>query len=323
MVHAVCKVVVIVIAAWITIHLLSTEDDIDYSELLRGKNVLLTGASSGIGEEAAYYYAKLGANVVFAARREPLLQKVLAKCQALSPSGKFKYIVADFSKEDTAKKVVSEAVSFLGSLDFLLLNHAYLLTSTAELSSWKGTKEQYDRLKYSFDVNFLSYIKTSDAALPHLKKTNGSICVISSMIILTPKFALPYASSKSAMSTFFTGIRQELQQSKDNISITVIHLGLIPTEHSNDSLESMSITAGKDLKKELSILPVTSPTQCAEDIVRAFARREAEVYYPYNQVLWVARIFTILVSDFGAYEASVHSVFHAVVGIKNSLFGWL
>lgn len=46
------------------------------TELLRGKNVLLTGASSGIGEEAAYYYAKLGANVVFAARRESLLQKV-------------------------------------------------------------------------------------------------------------------------------------------------------------------------------------------------------------------------------------------------------
>jgi len=75
-----------------------------------------------------------------------------------------------------------EAVSFLGSLDLLLLNHAYLLTSTEEITSWKGTKEQHERLKYSFDVNFLSYVRTSDAALPHLKKTNGSICVISSMI---------------------------------------------------------------------------------------------------------------------------------------------
>lgn len=100
-------------------------------------------------------------------------------------------------------------------------------------------------------------------------------------------------------------------------------VGFSATEHSNDSLKSMSISSGQDLEKELSILPVTSPTKCAEDIVRATARRESEVYYPYNQVLWVARIFTILVSDFGTYEGAIHSVFHFVVGIKNSLFAWL
>jgi corticosteroid 11-beta-dehydrogenase isozyme 1 len=134
--------------------------------------------------------------------------------------------------------------------------------------------------------------------------------------------ALPYASSKSAMSTFFTGIRQELQHRKDNISITVVHLGLIPTEHSNDSLNSMSITSGQDLKKEMSILPITSPTKCAEDIVKAAARREAEFYYPHNQGLWIMRIFTILVSDFGAYEPSLHTGLRFLVDVKSCLFGW-
>jgi len=109
------------------------------------------------------------------------------------------------------------------------------------------------------------------------------------------------------------------------MNLHLIHnciVGFSATEHSNDSLSSMSVATGKDMKKEISFLPVTSPTKCAEDIVRATARREADVYYPYNQGLWVLRIFSILVSDLSIYEEALLSFLHSVVGIKNSLFGW-
>lgn len=77
---------------------------------------------------------------------------------------------------------IQEAISYLGSLDYLILNHAYLLTTQKEITAWKGTDDDHQRLKYSFDVNFLSYVKTADVAMPYLKNTNGSICVVSSMI---------------------------------------------------------------------------------------------------------------------------------------------
>lgn len=107
-----------------------------------------------------------------------------------------------------------------------------------------------------------------------------------------------------------------------NASWTKYVVGFSATEHSGDSLKSMSISSGQNLEKELAILPVTSPAKCAEDIIKATARREAEVYYPYNQVLWVARIFSILISDFGRYEGAMHGVFHVIIDIKNCLFAW-
>ena len=48
-----------------------------FSESIRGKNILVTGASTGIGEQIAYHYARLGANVVITARRESRLKQVL------------------------------------------------------------------------------------------------------------------------------------------------------------------------------------------------------------------------------------------------------
>ena len=56
--------------------LLSANIQIQISESVKGKNVVITGASTGIGEELAYHYAKLGANVVITARREQRLKEV-------------------------------------------------------------------------------------------------------------------------------------------------------------------------------------------------------------------------------------------------------
>lgn len=319
MVSALFKVALVVIAAWITVWFLS-RDELEYTDLLQGKNVLVTGASSGIGEETAYYYAKLGANVVIAARREELLQKVLHKCQQLSPKGKFKYIVADFAINEVAKQVVEEAVTFLGSLDILLLNHAYLLTSTNDVAPWTGSEEQYNKLQYSLDVNFLSYARAADAAIPHLKKTNGSICVISSMIILRPQFTLPYATSKSAMSIFFTGLRQEFHHRGVDISVTIVHLGFIHTDSGRASLKSMSANNMEEIELQAQLLPETSQAKCAEDLVQAFARRETEVYYPYNQMLWFARILSILSKDADLLDSFGREVFTFISNVKKMLF---
>lgn len=79
----------------------------------------------------------------------------------------------------------------------------------------------------------------------------------------------------------------------------------------------MSSTIGEDLEEQIKVLPVTSPEEGAVDIVQAVARRETEVYYPYNQRLWQARILMILSKDGDAFEAPMRKLLSFVVQIKN------
>ena len=79
-------------------------------ESLRGKKVVICGASTGIGEELAYQYAKFGAQVLLVARREAVLQKVVARCGELGAQTA-SYVVADLSSLEGAKHLA--AVSFI------------------------------------------------------------------------------------------------------------------------------------------------------------------------------------------------------------------
>lgn len=71
-------------------------------ETLRGKKVVICGASTGIGEELAYQYAKLGAQLLLVARREEELKKVVARCGDLGAQTA-NYVVADLSSLEAAK----------------------------------------------------------------------------------------------------------------------------------------------------------------------------------------------------------------------------
>ena len=84
-------------------------------ESIKGKRVLVTGASSGIGEQMAYHYARMGASIVLTARREALLQKVVEKCKLIgAKTATFDYITADMSKLEQTKGVVEVISSILG-----------------------------------------------------------------------------------------------------------------------------------------------------------------------------------------------------------------
>ena len=75
-------------------------------ESLKGKKVVICGASAGIGEELAYQYAKFGAQLLLVARREAELQKVVARCGELGAESA-NYVVADLSSLEGAKKLAA------------------------------------------------------------------------------------------------------------------------------------------------------------------------------------------------------------------------
>jgi NAD(P)-dependent dehydrogenase (short-subunit alcohol dehydrogenase family) len=91
-----------------------------------GQVVVVSGASSGIGEEISLQYARQGANLVLAARRAEKLNDVAARCTAAAAaagvSGTTKAVVADVSVDDDCRRVVAESVEAFGGIDILVLN---------------------------------------------------------------------------------------------------------------------------------------------------------------------------------------------------------
>ncbi|KFV61347.1 Corticosteroid 11-beta-dehydrogenase isozyme 1, partial [Dryobates pubescens] len=191
-------------------------------EMLKGKRVIVTGASTGIGEQMAYHLARMGAHILITARTEPKLQKVVEQCLELGAASA-QYISGTMEDMAFAKRVVKEAETLLGGLDMLILNHV----GTSYFGYFNGDVEHVRKL---LEINFLSYVAMTTSALPMLKQSEGSIVVVSSMAgkVGFP-FTVPYSATKFALDGFFSSLRQEFTIQNINVSITLCILGFIDT----------------------------------------------------------------------------------------------
>uniref|UniRef100_A0A8D2DLA3 11-beta-hydroxysteroid dehydrogenase 1 n=1 Tax=Sciurus vulgaris TaxID=55149 RepID=A0A8D2DLA3_SCIVU len=229
-------------------------------EMLQGKKVIVTGASKGIGREMAYHLAKMGAHVVVTARSEEALQKVVSHCLDLGAASA-NYIAGTMENMTFAEQFVTKAGELMGGLDMLILNHIIN-------SSLVFFHNDINLVRKNMEINFLSYVVLSVAALPMLKQSNGSIAVISSVAgkIAYPLIA-PYSASKFALDGFFSSLRTEYLLSKVNVSITLCVLGLINTE------TAMEATSGV-------LSEQAAPKEdCALEIIKGAALRKEEIYY--------------------------------------------
>ncbi|XP_065554636.1 11-beta-hydroxysteroid dehydrogenase 1-like [Lathamus discolor] len=191
-------------------------------EMLRGKRVIVTGASTGIGEQMAYHLARMEAHLLLTARTEAKLKKVVKRCLELGAASA-RYVSGSMEDATFPDVVVKEAENTWGGLDMLILNHI----GRSNFNYFDGDVGHVRKL---LEINFLSYVAMTASALPMLKESNGSIVVISSMAgrIGTP-FIAPYTATKFALEGFFSSLRQEFILEKVNISITLCVLGYIDT----------------------------------------------------------------------------------------------
>ncbi|XP_056112307.1 hydroxysteroid 11-beta-dehydrogenase 1-like protein [Rhinichthys klamathensis goyatoka] len=231
-------------------------------ESLKGARVLVTGASTGIGEQLAYQYARLGAQLVITARRGNVLEEVVRKCQEMGAQKAF-FIPADMASPSDAERVVQYAIEQLGGLDFLVLNHI----GPSPYSMWNGDVEH---TRWLLQVNFLSYLQMAQKALPTLEKSKGSIVVVSSLLgKMCSPFALPYAATKFALNGFFGGLQHELAMQKSNVSITICILGLIDTDSAMEKIKGYINMTGYPAHES------------ARHIIEAGASRQPEAFYPW------------------------------------------
>lgn len=129
------------------------------------KNVLITGASSGIGKELARLYAESGANVALTARRKDSLKKIADELKSSGAKGKILFASLDVSDADQNFKVIPKLAKELGGLDLIVLNAGISTTS-----SFGGRSFEADRAV--IETNLIGAMAGVEAALPIFQKQN-------------------------------------------------------------------------------------------------------------------------------------------------------
>jgi NADP-dependent 3-hydroxy acid dehydrogenase YdfG len=189
------------------------------TEGIKNKVVVITGASSGLGEASARLLAQGGAKLVLGARRLDRLQ-ALAKELSL---GEDAVLQTDVTDVDQVRQLVDHAVKLHGRIDVIINNAGLMPHSPLE----RGKVEDWDRM---IDVNIKGVLYGIGAALPHMKEQkSGHIINVSSVAghKVNPGGAV-YAATKHAVRVISEGLRQEVKPY--NIRTTIISPGAVATE---------------------------------------------------------------------------------------------
>ena len=190
---------------------------------IEGKIVVITGASSGLGEATARRLSGHGALVALGARR---MERIKALAEELGGSGKAIAIQTDVTRCDQVKDLVDTAVKTYGRID-IMINNAGLMPQSL-LESLRI--DDWDRM---IDVNIKGVLYGIAAALPYMKEQKaGHIINVSSVAghKVGPGGAV-YAATKHAVRALSEGLRQEVKPY--NIRTTVISPGAVATELPN------------------------------------------------------------------------------------------
>src|SRR5260370_759852 len=191
------------------------------------KGVVITGASSGIGESTAKLLAQRGARVVLGARRSNRIDAVVKEISAAG--GKAIGFATDVTKRAEVEALIKRAVDGFGRVD-VLLNNAGIMP-IAPIEALKV--DEWDR---QIDVNIKGLLYGVAAALPHMQKQkSGHIINIASVfgIKMFAPGGTGYCATKAAVSALTEGLLMELHS--QNIRCTMLSPATISTELSERS----------------------------------------------------------------------------------------
>jgi short-subunit dehydrogenase len=230
----------------------------------RGKSVLITGASSGIGEELAIQLAGAGAHVVLAARRAEQLESI---AQKIIGRGYPKPLVAqcDVTREGDLERAVDAAVREFGKLDIAIANAGFGVVGPLKRLSIEDYRRQ-------FETNVFGVLRTIYAALPELEKTHGNLVINGSVAgwVASPGGS-PYAMSKFALRGLANSITPELRRA--GVAVTLLSPGFVVSDFRRVDNAGAFHPNAKDHAPDWIQMPTD---KAVREILRAVARGKRE-----------------------------------------------
>jgi short-subunit dehydrogenase len=188
------------------------------------RNILITGASSGLGEEMARQFAAKGHNLVLTARREDRLKTLQVELAAAHPAATVVIRKLDVNDHEQVFEVFRAVDAELGGLDRIIMNAG--IGKGAPLGTGR-----FDANLETAQTNFIAVLAQAEAAMELFRAKNaGHLVFISSVAALRglPKMVTTYAATKAGIATLAEGLRLELLGKP--IKVSTIYPGYIKSE---------------------------------------------------------------------------------------------
>jgi short-subunit dehydrogenase len=223
------------------------------------QNILITGASSGLGRGMAIEFAKMGRNLALCARRVERLESLKAELLELNPNIQIVIKSLDVNDHDAVFKIFNEFKQELGSLDRVIVNAGMGKGASIGTGFFEANKQ-------TAVTNFVSALAQCEAAVAIFREQNAGHLVTISSISAVRGFRRAmtvYAATKAAISSLSEGMRIDL--AKTPIKVSTIHPGFIRSEI-NEKVEKVPFM-------------VDTETGCRA-IVKAVEKEGANSYVP-------------------------------------------
>jgi dehydrogenase/reductase SDR family member 7B len=239
----------------------------------KGKVVLITGASSGIGEALVYAFASNGSRVIAASIDKQGLERVVKNCGGLT--GSAREVVFDLSDTSAIESLVADLIREEGHIDILLnLGGVSQRATILETPLWLDRK--------IMEINYFGTIALTKAVLPYMVNNRcGQIAATSS---ITGRFGFPlrsaYSASKQALHGFFETLM--IEHAKDNIKASVLIPGRVRTNISVHALTSSGKEHGRMDDGQAGGI---TPEKAAKMIIRGLKKNKREILVGSKELL--------------------------------------
>jgi short-subunit dehydrogenase len=222
-----------------------------FTENLKGKKVLITGGTTGIGREITLLLAASGANCLICGRKQEQIDETIAAIEEMDSQGSCKGLTADLTKKQDIIELFGAVDKQLGGLDILINN--------AALGYGSVTEGGYDEFNYIVQTNLLAYLSCSHEAIKRMETAGkGHIVNIGSMSADVREVGSSvYVATKAGIQGFSESLRKEINPKQ--IKVTLIEPGAVDTD-----MQSGSAGDKQEQVNKQEMLP-------AEDIAMAVA----------------------------------------------------
>jgi short-subunit dehydrogenase len=237
------------------------------SKLFEDKVVIVTGASSGIGEAVAREFARNNSKVVLAARSEANLARITTEIRA--DGFEAMYVRTDVSREEECRNLVERTVEKYGTVNILVNNAGISMRASFDDVELKV-------LHRLMDVNFWGTVYCTKYALPYLVKNKGSLIGVSSVAGF---HGLPgrtgYSASKFAMHGFLETVR--IENLNKGLHVMIIAPGFTATEIRKHALNADGSEQGKSPLNEGKL---STPANVARWVLKGIRKKKRNKIIP-------------------------------------------